>query len=60
MSVSQEKEYIEQLKLSAKELIGGIGTDNKYGRKIIKLIYGFFRSGFLEYKASKGVYGCGL
>lgn len=48
MSVNQEKEYAEQLKISAKELIDGIGVDNKRGRRIIKLIYGFVRSGFLE------------
>lgn len=57
MNGEQEKEYAEQLKLSAKELIDGISTDSKRDQKIIKLIYGFVRAGFLECRAAKGVRG---
>ena len=48
------KEYAEQLKKSTKELLDGIGTDTEEARYIIKLIYGFVRSGFLESRAGKG------
>lgn len=40
------KEYAEQLKESTKELLDGIGTDTEEEQHIIKLIYGFVRSGF--------------
>ena len=53
MSEKQEKEYAEQLKISAKELVDGISTDSKHDQKIIKLIYGFVRAGFLECRAAK-------
>lgn len=52
-SKKQSKEYAEQLKQGAKELIDGIGTDTEEERKILKLIYGFARSGFLECRAGK-------
>jgi len=48
------KEYAEELKLSAKELIDGIGTESERDQQIIKLIYGFVRAGFLESRAEKG------
>ena len=51
MSKEQSKEYVEQLKVSAKELIDGIGSE--LDQRIIKLIYGFVRSGFLESRAEK-------
>ena len=54
MSKKQNKEYAEQLKLSSQELIDGIGTDSEIEQKVIKLIYGFVRSGFLECRAQKG------
>ncbi|MEY8428735.1 hypothetical protein AALA00_13700 [Lachnospiraceae bacterium 46-15] len=54
MSKNQNKEYAKQLKLSSKELIDGIGTDSEIEQKVIKLIYGFVRSGFLECRAQKG------
>lgn len=53
MSEKQEKEYAEQLKITAKELVDGISTDSKHDQKIIKLIYGFVRAGFLECRAAK-------
>lgn len=55
MSRKQEEEYYEQLKESTKELIDGIGTDGECDQKVIKLIYGFVRSGFLECRAQKGL-----
>ena len=48
------KEYAEQLKKSTKELLDGIGTDTEEEQHIIKLIYGFVRSGFLESRAGTG------
>lgn len=54
MSKEQEKEYFEQLKLSAKELIDGIGAENEFEQKIIKMIYGFVRRCFLESRSQKG------
>ncbi len=54
MSKEREKEYFEQLKLSAKELIDGIGTENEFEQKIIKMIYGFVRRCFLESRSQKG------
>ena len=54
MNEEQRKEYAEQLKLSAKELIDSIGTDSERNLKIIELIYGFVRSGFLKSRAEKG------
>ena len=53
MSKEQSKEYVEQLKVSAKELIDGIGNESELDQRIIKLIYGFVRSGFLESVAEK-------
>lgn len=55
MNKDQEKEYTEQLKVSAKELIDGISGDTRLERKVLELIYGFIRSGFLECKAQKGI-----
>lgn len=54
MKKSQGKEYAEQLKKSAKELIDGIGTDTEIDQKIMEIVYGFVRSGFLESRAGKG------
>ena len=54
MSEKQNKEYAEQLKVSAKELIDDIGTDSEFEQKVIKMIYGFVRRGFLESRAGKG------
>lgn len=54
MSKEQEKEYFEQLKLSAKELIDVIGAENEFEKKIIKMIYGFVRRCFLESRSQKG------
>lgn len=54
MGNAQNKEYAEQLKLSAKELIDGIGTESERDQQIIKLIYGFVRRGFLESRAEEG------
>ena len=48
------KEYAEQLKKSAKELIDSIGTDTEEEQRIVTLIYGFIRSGFMESRAGKG------
>lgn len=48
------KEYAEQLKESTKELLDGIGTDTEEEQHIIRLIYGFVRSGFFESRARKG------
>lgn len=54
MSREQSKEYAEQLKQSTKELIDGIGTDTETEQRIVSLIYGFVRSGFMESRAEKG------
>lgn len=54
MSKDQEIEYFEHLKSSAKEFIDGVGTESERDQRIIKLIYGFARSGFLESRAQKG------
>ncbi len=54
MSKQQDKEYVEQLKSAAKALIDGIGTESEFDQRIIKLIYGFVRRGFLESRAGKG------
>lgn len=54
MNEEQRKEYAEQLKTSAKEFIDGIGTESERDQQIIKLIYGFVRSGFSESRAEKG------
>lgn len=54
MNKEQNKEYAEQLKLSAKEFIDGIGTESERDQRIIKLIYGFVRCGFLESRADNG------
>lgn len=54
MSETQSKEYAEQLKIEAKEFIDGIGTDSEFEQKVIKMIYGFVRRGFLECRAGKG------
>ena len=48
------KEYAEQLKKSAKELIDSIGTDTEEEQRIVTLMYGFIRSGFMESRAGKG------
>lgn len=48
------KEYAEQLKKSAKELIDSIGTDTEEEQRIVTLIYGFIRSGFMESRVGKG------
>ena len=47
------KEYAEQLKKSAKELIDSIGTDTEEEQRIVTLIYSFIRSGFMESRAGK-------
>ncbi len=54
MSKEQSKEYVEWLKSEAKEFIDGIGTESERDQQIIKLIYGFARTGFLESRAEKG------
>ncbi|MBD5489286.1 MAG: hypothetical protein HDR13_10940 [Lachnospiraceae bacterium] len=54
MNEEQRKEYAEQLKAAAKEFIDGIGTDSESEQKVIKMIYGFVRKGFLETRAEKG------
>lgn len=54
MSREHSKEHAERLKQSAKELIDSIGTDTEEEQRIVTLIYGFIRSGFLESRAGKG------
>ena len=54
MNKEQNKEYAEQLKLSSKEFIDGIGTESERDQKIIKLIYGLVSCGFLESWAETG------
>ena len=54
MDKQQRREYAESLKSSAKELIDGIGTESERDLIIIKLIYGFVRTGFLESRADRG------
>ena len=54
MNEEQRKEYAEQLKSAAKEFIDGIGTESERDQRIIKLIYGFVRRGFLESRADNG------
>ncbi len=53
MSREQSKEYAECLKQSAKELLDCIGTNTEREQKIIELIYGFIRSGFMESRQGK-------
>lgn len=60
MSNKQGREYAEQLKIEAKELIDGIGTDSNLDQRIIKLIYGFTEAGFRESMAEKGIYNTRL
>lgn len=48
------KEYAEQLKKSAKELIDSIGTDTEIEQRIVTLIYSCVRAGFMESRAGKG------
>ena len=54
MSREQGKEYAERLKSEAKEFIDGIGTESERDQRIVKLVYCFARSGFLESRAEKG------
>ncbi len=54
MDKRQRREYAENLKSSAKELVDGIGTESERDLRIIKLIYGFVRTGFLESRADRG------
>lgn len=54
MDKQQRREYAESLKSSAKELIDGIGTESERDLRIIKLIYGFVGTGFLESRADRG------
>lgn len=49
-----KKEYTEYLKQYAKELLDSIGTETEIEQRVIKLLYGFIRSGFLECRAGKG------
>jgi hypothetical protein len=51
---SKEGNMQKSLKSSAKELIDGIGTESERDLRIIKLIYGFVRTGFLESRADRG------
>ena len=53
MSREQSKEYAERLKQSAKELLDGIGTDTEEEQRIVTLIYGLVRSGFMESRTGK-------
>lgn len=53
MSEDEKREYTEKLKESAKEFIDGIGTETEMEQRIVKLIYGFARSGFLESRAGR-------
>ena len=55
MSKAQSIEYAERLKSEAKEFIDGIGTEGERNQRIIKLIYGFARTGFWESTGKKGV-----
>lgn len=54
MDKEQSKEYAEQLKSAAKELIDGIGTESEFEQRIIKMIYDFVRQGFLKSRTEKG------
>lgn len=49
----ESKECAELLKSETKKLIDSIGTENELDQRIIKLIYGFARTGFLESIAGK-------
>ena len=54
MNENQGKECVERLKSGAKELIDGIGTESEFEQEIIKMLYGFVRTGFLESRSKKG------
>lgn len=54
MNGEQRKEYAKCLKSAAKEFIDAIGTESERDYRIIKLIYGFTRTGFLESRADRG------
>lgn len=47
------KECTEFLKSETKKLIDSIGTESELDQRIIKLIHGFARAGFLESRAYK-------
>lgn len=49
----ESKECTEFLKSETKKLIDSIGTESELDQRIIKLIYGFARAGFLESRADK-------
>lgn len=48
------KEYADNLKNDIKEYVDKIDTSSSLGQKVIKLIYGFVKSGFKECVAGKG------
>lgn len=54
MNKNQNKEHVERLKQDTKELLESIGTDTEEEQRILTLIYGFVRSGFLESRVGKG------
>lgn len=53
MSKELNAQEINRMKQSTKEMLDSIGTDTEMGRKVIELIYGFARRGFLEYEAER-------
>lgn len=53
MREKEKKEHADRLKDGIKEFLDCIDTDNDFGQRIIKLIYGFARSGFMEYGVGK-------
>lgn len=46
-------EYAEKLKDGAKELLDGIDIDTEIGQRVIRMIYGFVRRGFLESQSGR-------
>lgn len=53
MSKEQKNEYTDYLKKATKELVDLIDTDTEDCVKILELLYGYARAGFLENRAAK-------
>lgn len=48
------KEYADWLRKSIRDFVDGIDESTEKGTRILYLVYGFARAGFLENKAEKG------
>lgn len=48
MSKEENKEYADALRDGTKDFLDRIDTDTEIGQRVIKLIYGFARSGLMQ------------